>query len=453
MFPSILIVDDEPSILQSLGGLLEDEGFEVLTATNGYEALKIIDMQFPDLVLLDIWMPGIDGIETLQEVKKNSPSIQVIIITGHGTIETAVKATKLGAFDFIEKPLSFDKVIVAINNALNFRRLEEENRYLRKKTIEKHSINGNSPPVAALKKQIASAGPTDKWVLITGENGTGKELVARTIHHFSSRSDQPLIDINCAAIPEERIDSELFGHEKGVVEGANAKKIGKLELANQGTLFLDEIGDMPLKTQAKMLRVLQEQQFQRIGSGRVLSVNVRVIAASNKDLKHEIEKGRFREELYYRINVIPIEVPPLRDRREDIPLLIDIFLEEFSRESRSPRKRIHAEALDLLIQYPWPGNVRELKNLMERLAIMVDRDIIRVSDIPRPYNPDLPVPPSAGETDLFRIGSLEKATQAFEREYIRRKYLQNRRDVSKTASQIGLESRHLKRTLQNLGIE
>ena len=239
MFPSILIVDDEPSILKSLSGLLSDEGFEVQTATNGYEALKIIDAESPDLVLLDIWMPGIDGIETLKEIKKNNPYIQVIIISGHGTIETAVKATKLGAFDLIEKPLSIDKVIVAINNALNFRRLEEENRYLRKKTLDKHTITGNSVPVAALKKQIAVAAPADAWILITGENGTGKELVARTIHQLSSRADQPLIDVNCAAIPEELIESELFGHEKGAIAGASVKKVGKFELANKGTIFLD----------------------------------------------------------------------------------------------------------------------------------------------------------------------------------------------------------------------
>jgi len=454
MFPSILIVDDEPSILQSLGGLLEDEGFEVLTAINGYEALKIIDVHFPDLVLLDVWMPGIDGIETLKEIKKDNPSIQVIIITGHGTIETAVKATKLGAFDFIEKPLSIDKVIVAINNALNFQRLEEENKYLRKKTIEKHSINGNSPSIVNLRKQIAAAGATDKWVLITGENGTGKELAARSIHHFSPRSDQPLIDINCAAIPEVLIESELFGHEKGAVNGSAAKKIGKLELANKGTVFLDEIGDMPLKTQATMLRVLQEQQFQRIGSGRVFHLNIRVIAASNKDLKNEIAKGNFREELYYRINVIPIEVPPLRERREDIPLLMDIFLDEFSRESRSTRKRIHQEALDLLIAYSWPGNVRELKNLIERLSIMVDKEEIEVSDIPRPYNPGpLPHPEAVREADLFSIDGLEKAARAFEREYIRKKYLQSRRDVAKAAKRIGMDSRHLQSALKILGIQ
>jgi len=328
MFPSILIVDDEPSILQSLSGLLSDEGFEVSTAANGYEALKIIDTEFPDLVLLDIWMPGIDGIETLKEIKKDNPYIQVIIISGHGTIETAVKATKLGAFDLIEKPLSIDKIIVAINNALNFRRLEEENRYLRKKTLEKHSITGNSPPIVALKKQIAVAAPTEAWILITGENGTGKELVARTIHQLSSRADYPLVNVHCAAIPEELIESELFGQEKGALFDSATKKIGKFELANNGTIFLDEIGDMSLKTQSKILRVLEENQFQRVGGSRTLSVNVRVIASSNKDLEKEIEKGNFREDIYYRLNVIPIEVPPLRDRFEDIPFLVETFFAE-----------------------------------------------------------------------------------------------------------------------------
>lgn len=278
MFPSVLIVDDEPSILHSLSVLLADEGFEVLTASNGYEALKVISSDSPDLVLLDIWMPGIDGIETLKEIKKDNPYIQVVIITGHGTIETAVEATKLGAFGFIEKPLSIDKVIVSINNALNFRRLEEENRYLRKKTIEKHSITGSSPPIQALKKEIAVAAPMDSWILITGENGTGKELVARTIHQLSNRADYPMIVVNCAAIPEELFESELFGHEKGAFTEMTKKNIGKFELAVNGTLFLDEIGDMSLKIQAKILRVLQEQQFNRIGGSRTLSVDIRIIA-------------------------------------------------------------------------------------------------------------------------------------------------------------------------------
>jgi len=382
MFPSILIVDDEPSILQSLGGLLSDEGFDVLKASNGYQALKVIDLESPDLVLLDIWMPGIDGIETLKEIKKDNPFIPVVIITGHGTIETAVKAIKLGAFDLIEKPLSIDKIIVTINNALNFRRLEEENRYLRKKTIEKHSIIGNSPTTAVLKKQIMVAAPTDAWIFITGENGTGKELVANTIHQLSSRASQPMIDVNCAAIPEESIESELFGHEKGAFTGATSKKRGKFELASNGIIFFDEIGDMSLKTQAKILRVLQEQKIQRVGSSRILTIDVRVIAASNKSLEKEIENGRFREDLYYRLNVIPMEVPPLRNRSDDIPELVNIFLDICARQSRTKKKSISNAVLEILVGYSWPGNVRELKNLVERLVIMTDGDLIDVSDIP-----------------------------------------------------------------------
>lgn len=384
MFPTILIVDDEPSILQSLGGLLSDEGFEVTTASNGYEALKIVDAESPDLVLLDIWMQGIDGIETLKEIKKNNPFIQVIIITGHGTIETAIKAIKLGAFDLIEKPLSIDKVIVVINNALNFRRLEEENRYLRTKTIEKQSLTGNSPAVLELRNQIAVAAPTDSWILITGENGTGKELVARTIHQLSARAEQPLVDVSCAAIPEELIESELFGHEKGAFSEATIKNRGKFELADKGTIFFDEIGDMSLKTQAKILRVLQEQEFQRVGGNRTLSVDVRVIATTNKDLEKEIKNGNFREDLYFRLNVIPIKVPSLRERIEDIAMLVKTFLDECAKQTRSKGKTITEKALERLSNYSWPGNVRELKNLVERLAIMVKGDIIDAVDIPDP---------------------------------------------------------------------
>ncbi|MDL1963660.1 MAG: sigma-54 dependent transcriptional regulator [Deltaproteobacteria bacterium] len=450
MFPSILIVDDEPSILQSLSGLLADEGFEIKTATNGYEGLKIIEEGSPDLVLLDIWMPGIDGIETLKEIKKNYPTIPVIIITGHGTIETAVKAIKLGAYDLIEKPLSIDKVIVTINNALNFRRLEEENRYLRKKTIEKNSITGNSPRTKVLKKQIALVAPTDTWILITGENGTGKELVARTIHQLSSRVDQPLIDVTCAAIPEELIESELFGHEKGAFSGATSKKRGKFELANNGTLFLDEIGDMSLKTQAKILRVLQEQQFQRVGGGRILSVNVRVIAASNKDLEQEIEKGNFREDLYYRLNVIPVEVPSLRERSEDIPLLVATFFAECAKQNRSTKKTMTKEAIELMHAYSWPGNVRELKNLVERLAIMVERDVVDVSDVPPPYHPETMEKTKSFEKQFFLMDDLKDAKGAFEKAFIQRKLLQNKNNISKTAKAIGVKQSYLNKKMKQL---
>jgi len=448
MFPSVLIVDDEPSILKTLGGLLSDEGFEVITAPNGYEALKIIDAESPDLVLLDIWMPGIDGIETLKEIRKENPYIQVIIITGHGTIETAVKATKLGAFDLIEKPLSIDKIILSINNALNFRRLEEENRYLRRKTLEKNSIDGQSPLVSALRKQIDAVAPTDSWVLINGENGTGKELVARTIHQLSSRSEYPLVDVNCAAIPEELIESELFGHEKGSFAGAVTKKIGKFELASNGTIFLDEIGDMSLVTQAKILRVLQEQQFQRVGGSRTLKVSVRVIAASNKDLKNEIASGKFREDLFYRINVVPVTVPALRDRHEDIALLVETFLNENVKKGLGSRKKITEKALDLLKAYEWPGNVRELKNLLERLTIMVEKDLIDVSDLPSPYYPQTSDISHGDDQHLLSIDSLKDAKKSFEKEFIQKKLLENDNNVSKTAKVIGVERSYLHKLIK-----
>ena len=451
MYPSVMIVDDEPSILQSLSGILSDEGFEIFTASNGYEALKRIEQEAPDLVLLDIWMPGLDGIETLKEIKKNNPVIQVIIITGHGTIETAVSATKLGAFDLIEKPLSIDKVIVAINRALNYRRLEEENKYLRKKTIEKNSITGNSPATLALKKQIAVAGPTDAWILITGENGCGKELVARTIHQLSSRAHEPLVDVNCAAIPGDLIESELFGHEKGAFPGAAVKKRGKFELAGKGTLFLDEIGDMSLKSQGKILRVLQEKQFHRIGGGRTLEMNLRVIAATNKDIEAEITRGTFREELYFRLNVIPIEVPPLRQRIEDLPLLADLFLSEFARQNHCAGKTLTPAALDLLGAYSWPGNVRELKNLLERLSIMVDGEMINEKDIPFPINSGEKNEKAAQlESPLFSLSRLKDAQKAFEDEFIKRKLIQNNQDIAATARAIDVGQSHIRNYLKQV---
>ena len=450
MNPSILIVDDEPSILQSLGGLLADEGFEVHTASNGYEALKNIERDSPDLVLLDIWMPGLDGIDTLQEIRKNNPYIQVIIITGHGTIETAVRATKMGAYDLIEKPLSIDKVIVAINNALNFRRLEEENRYLRKKMIEKNSISGNSPPIQQLKKQVAVAAPTDTWILIKGENGTGKELVARTIHQLSRRASQPLITVNCAAIPEELIESELFGHEKGAFPGASMKKRGKFELAHSGTIFLDEIGDMSLRTQSKMLRVLEEQKFNRLGGSRTITVDVRVIAATNKELEKEIESGQFREELYYRLNVVPIEVPALRERMEDIPVLVDIFFEEFAKQTQKKKKKMTPAALELLRRSPWPGNVRELKNLVERLIIMVEKDIIAIDDLPDAYSSDTTSDLTGNGSGLLSIDNLKEAKKEFEREYIQKKLKENKNNISRTAEMIGVGRSYLYKKIKKI---
>jgi two-component system nitrogen regulation response regulator NtrX len=451
MFPSVLIVDDEPSIVQSLSGLLSDEGYKVSTAFNGHDALKVIDSDSPDLVLLDIWMPGLDGIETLKEIKKYNPHIQVIIITGHGTIETAVKATKLGAFDLVEKPLSIDKIILTINNALNFRRLEEENKYLRTITLEKHSIDGNSERTQNLRKNIEIAAPSDTWILISGENGTGKELVARTIHQLSPRADKALIDVSCAAIPDEHIESEMFGYEKGSFAGATTKKVGKFELADNGTIFLDEIGDMSLSSQAKILRVLQEQKIQRVGGSRPISVNVRIIATTNKNLEKEIERGTFREDLYYRLNVIPIEVAPLRERIEDLPILVEVFLEEFAVQNRSKRKMMSPSAISMLSSYAWPGNVRELRNLVERLAIMVDKDIIDAADMPDSYRPGAYNQETFSAASQFmKIDNFKEARKAFEKEFIKRKLLQNENNITKTAKSIKVGRSYLHKKIKSL---
>ncbi len=447
MYPAVLIVDDESTIIDSLEGILSDDGFEVIHAYNGYEALKKIDSHSPDIVLLDIWMPGMDGIDTLREIKKNHPSLPVVMITGHGSIESAVDATKSGAFDFLEKPLSIDKVMVTINNALNFRKLEEENLYLRKKTIEKNSITGTSPAVQKLYSEIMAAAPADASILITGENGTGKEMVARTIHQFSKRPEGPFIIINCAAIPEDHLESELFGHEKGAFEGAVAKNRGKFELASGGTLFLDEIGDMSISTQAKMLRALESRTFQRIGSSRTLHMDVRLITSSNKDLETEIKAGRFREDLFFRLNVIPIHVPALRERREDIPILVDCFLDKLADKSSAPKKRLSKEALDLLCQWHWKGNVRELKNLMERLSIMVEADVIEKDDIPMPYNADLDTALTEEHSGFLSIESLDEAKDAFEREFIRSRVDQMDGDLKAAAKQMGASLNFIKKKI------
>ncbi|MCF8112840.1 MAG: sigma-54 dependent transcriptional regulator [Desulfotignum sp.] len=447
MYPAVLIVDDEATIIESLEGILSDDGFEVIHAFNGYEALKKIETDSPDIVLLDIWMPGMDGIETLREIKKKFPNIPVVMITGHGSIESAVDATKSGAYDFLEKPLSIDKVMVTINNALNFRKLEEENLYLRKKTIEKNSITGTSPAVRKLYQEVMAASPSDAAILITGENGTGKEMVARTIHQFSMRPEEPFIIINCAAIPEETLDSELFGHEKGAFDQAFSKNMGKFELASGGTLFLDEIGDMNINTQAKILRALESKTFQRIGSGRVIHVDVRIIASTNKDLAAEIENGKFRQDLFFRLNVIPIHVPPLRERKEDIPLLVDTFLDKLARQSSDPKKSMSEQALNLLANYFWPGNVRELKNLMERLSIMVQDNHIDVTHLPHPYNPDFKPGPKVERRQLFAMDTLNQARTAFEKEYVRRKVEQAQGDIQGVAKSLGTSARFIKKRL------
>ncbi|MFO7964183.1 MAG: sigma-54 dependent transcriptional regulator [Desulfobacterales bacterium] len=443
MFPSILIVDDEPSILQSLSGILADEGFESYTASNGYEALKRIEEESPDLVLLDIWMPGLDGIETLKEIKRRNPHIQVVIITGHGNIETAVKAVKMGAFDLIEKPLSIDKIMVTINNSLNFRRLEEENRYLRRKALEKNSLTGNSPNIQTIKNLIGVSAPTDKWIFITGENGTGKELAARTIHHLSPRADSPLIDINCAALSEELMSLELFGTEKGSENGTR-KKIGKLELADDGTLFFDEICDMSLHIQGKLLRVFQEKKFERTGGSRSIDMKARIIASTNKDIEHEIKEGRFREDLYYRLNEIPIHIPPLRERIEDIPLLVETFL---SQANQKYQKSIFftAEALKRMSDYSWPGNVRELKTFVERLVIIMEKDAIDESDVLSLYNSENQDTSGAELNRYFSINDLRSAKKAFVKDYIQLKMAEHDHDVKRTAKAIGVKPDYVKK--------
>lgn len=446
MFPNILIVDDEPSNVQALTGLLADEGFGVLSALNGYEALKVINESVPDLILLDIWMPGMDGLETLKEIKKDYPEIPVVIITGHGNIETAIKATKAGAFDLIEKPLSFDKIVFAINKALSFRQMEEENRYLRKKSLDKNAINGASPQIRTLKANLMKAAMSDAWVLITGEHGTGKELVVRNLHLLSSRSNAPLVSVTCATIDPQRLDSELFGHEKGAVAHAISKQIGRFELANGGTLFLDEIADMNLQTQAKMLRVLEEKKITRLGNNRDIPVDVRVVATTNRDLAHEIAAGRFREDLFFRLNVVPLHVPALRERPEDIPELCDFFLKSYVQLKGLAPKTLTPAAMEILQNYEWPGNVRELKNLIERLVIVIEGDVIDAAHLPQPY---APAPLTVCETDVvFEAGDLKTAWNQFEQLYIQKALAENGNDLNLTAQMLNISKNLLIKKLK-----
>ncbi len=446
----VLIVDDEAAIRQSLQGILSDEGYQVSTAADGGEALKLVAEEGPELVLLDIWMPGPDGLEVLESLKRNHPHLPVIMISGHGNVETAVKATKLGAFDFVEKPLDMDKILLTVRNALQMRRLSSENLLLRERS-RRPSLTGSSPAMQGLRQAIARVAPTDSWVLITGENGTGKELVAHAIHRQSSRCQGPLVDVNCAAIPEELIESELFGHEKGAFTGAASLKRGKFDLASGGTLFLDEIGDMSLKTQAKILRILQEQRFERVGGTRTIEVNTRVLAATNKDLPAEIQAGRFREDLYYRLNVIPLHVPPLRQRLEDIPELVEVFIREMARKLHQEPKQLTPRALALLQEQSWPGNVRELKNLVERLFILCPQATIEPEDVA----PHLPGAPPLPPLDLPRAlaePDFKQARTAFERLYLQGKLAQFGGNVSQTAEAVGLERSHLHKKLKSLGV-
>ena len=458
MSASILIVDDEEAIRTSLRSILEDEGYEVAVAANGLEALKIYGTDPPDLMILDIWMPEMDGLETLRRVKEFVPTTQVMMISGHGSIETAVKAIKLGAYDYIEKPLSLENVTFRVKQALEQYRLAQENRALRSKVERKFELVGQSPVMQRLRALIETAGPTNSRVLIGGENGTGKELVARAIHLHSTRSDHPFVAVNCAAIPETLIESELFGHEKGSFTGAISMKRGQFEQADGGTLFLDEIGDMSLSTQAKVLRALQEQQFTRVGGTKLMKVDVRVLAASNKDLEKEISKGQFREDLYYRLNVVPIVVAPLRERREDIPALIQHFMKLHAEEQGLRMKDVSPEAMGVFQQYDWPGNIRELRNLIERLMIMVPSVVIEAAQATLSLQGRTTGVVSANASAAPPLlaksyDSLRDARNAFEKEYISRKLREHHWNISRTADDLKIERSHLHRKIQLLDVE
>lgn len=447
MRDQILIVDDEASIRTSLKGVLQDEGYEVHCAENGECALEMIKAEPPDVVMLDIWMPGMDGIETLSKIKELAPRVEVVMISGHGTIETAVKASKLGAYDFLEKPLSLDKTVLIVQHALDKRRLEQENIKLRREMEKDYEIMGKSKIIRELKKQVELVAPTEGRILIYGENGSGKELIARNIHRLSRRRESIFVAVNCAAIPDELIESELFGHEKGAFTGATTTRHGKFEQAHGGTLFLDEIGDMSLKTQSKVLRVIEEQAFERVGGSKKIEVNVRLIAASNKDLEQEIKDGNFREDLFYRLHVIPFEAPPLRERTEDIPLLAEHFLNALCHRNGKKPKRLSKQALQALSEHSWPGNVRELKNIMERMVIMVPGEVIQLEHIP----PSVANPVSS-PTTWTESGSLKEAREQFEREFLLHKLKENNGNIAQTARQLKIERSHLHRKLKSYGI-
>ena len=444
---SILIVDDEAGIRQSLKGVLEDEGYKVTAVESGETCLETLRRRSFDVILLDIWLPGIDGLETLEKIRDAEDAPEVIIVSGHGTIETAVRATKLGAFDFLEKPLSLEKTLILVKNAAESRRLRGENRDLKKQLLARSVIVGDSIPMKALRQQIGLMAPTNGRVLIYGESGTGKELVAHAIHAQSPRQDAMFVEVNCAAIPEDLIGSELFGHRKGSFAGATSDKDGKFQKANGGTLFLDEVGDMSLKTQSKVLRTLDEQRFTPVGGDDSITVDVRVIAATNKDLEEEISRGNFREDLFYRLNVIPFYVPPLREHKEDIPQLARYFLKEFSATyGRRPRE-ITDDAIDALMRYSWPGNVRELRNVIERIVIMNPTAF----KLDRKHLPPL-VYRDGNRRLLGEASTLHQARSAYEHDYILKKLDENHGNVSRTAEVLGLERSHLYRKMKSLGI-
>lgn len=449
---AILIVDDEPGVRASVAGVLRDEGYDVAVVDSGEACLEYVAVTPVDLVLLDVWLPGIDGLMTLQRLRERQVDVQVVLMSGHGNIEAAVRAIKLGAFDFVEKPLSIDKTVLAVRNALRQRLLEAENRALRAQAGRTPVLVGESPPMRRLREQVETAAPTAGRVLILGENGTGKEVVARTLHAQSARRSGPFVEVNCAAIPEELIESELFGHRRGAFTGAVADRRGRFETAHGGTIFLDEIGDMSVKTQAKVLRVLQEQVVQPVGGTETVRVDVRVVAATNKDLAGEIRAGRFREDLFFRLNVIPISVPPLRDRADDIALLAEHFMATLAGEYGRRPKRFSTAALTRLRDYRWPGNVRELRNVVERLLIMVGADTVEAGDIGLPVDGESaavglpePVTPGAGRT-------LAEARERFERDYILGVIAAHDGNMSRAAEALGVERSNLYKKLRAFGV-
>jgi two-component system nitrogen regulation response regulator NtrX len=448
--PTILIVDDEPGVRTALSGVLRDEGYSVEAVPSGEACLERVTRGAVDLIVLDVWLPGLDGLATLARLRERQVDAQVVLISGHGNIESAVRAIKMGAFDFVEKPLSLDKTVLVVRNALHQRRLEAENRVLRAKVDRTQMMVGESYAMRQLREQVAMAAPTNGRVLIYGENGTGKELVARTVHGLSRRRTAAFVEVNCAAIPEELIESELFGHVRGAFTGAVADRRGKFEVADGGTIFLDEIGDMSLKTQAKVLRVLQEQTMEAVGGTARIKVDARVLAATNKDLQAEIRGGRFREDLYFRLNVIPIFVPPLRDRQEDIPRLADHFMAEFAREYGRKPKAFESGARAVIERYPWPGNVRELRNVIERLMIMVPGDVISAADLGF-LDPSGLVRPAPSEAAGDRQ-TLHEARDQFERDLILRTLAEQQGNMSRTADVLGVERSNLYRKMKAFGI-
>jgi two-component system nitrogen regulation response regulator NtrX len=444
---TILIVDDEAEIRSSLQGVLEDEGYKTLLAESAEECLATLDRKPVDVVMLDIWLPAMDGLEALEHIVEMKDPPEVIMISGHGNIETAVRATKLGAFDFLEKPLSIERTLIVLKNAIDAKRLRSENLEYKKQFQARSVIVGDSIPMKALRQQISLMAPTNGRVLIYGESGSGKELAARAIHAQSLRKDEMFVEVNCAAIPEDLIESELFGHRTGSFPGATSDKEGKFQKADRGTLFLDEVGDMSLKTQSKVLRTLDEGRFVPVGEDEAIIADARVIAATNKDLEDEISKGNFREDLFYRLNVIPFYVPPLRERKEDIPQLAKFFLKEFSQTYNRRPKEITDEALDALMRYTWPGNVRELRNLIERIVIMNPG----VARLERKHLPTL-VYREGGRKNVTEFSSLHEARAAYERAYILKKLDENLGSVTRTAEVLGLERSHMYRKMKALGI-